>query len=320
MSFGIQCSSEASPFACRSSLRTATVTICAPLASSAAFMVGKSLYLPVPTTSREVKRCPPRTSSSICSASTHKGDDLQHVARRESLLAVPRLLHHLAVALDRHAVAPHAEVLQERRHGETLGQLHGLAVDRRTHYGAVIGPGRDRVKRPCLAAGDARDSALTRLERPPLDNTHLLRQVTIFQALPQDTIADLAKRVWHKQADAGSVIVSQEEAGDALFVIAKGKVKVVLYGETGREIILSILGAGDFFGEMALLDRQPRSANVVAVESSELLGLDREAFQTHLASHPSTAMAIRAEMSRRLRHADEVIGNLALADVYARLR
>src|SRR5207245_7299784 len=87
----------------------------------------------------------------------------------------------------------------------------------------------------------------------------------------------------------------------------------------GREIILSILGAGDFFGEMALLDRQPRSANVVAVESSELLGLDREAFQTHLTSHPSTAMAILAEMSRRLRHADEVIGNLALLDVYARV-
>ncbi|OLD07414.1 MAG: hypothetical protein AUI90_10140 [Deltaproteobacteria bacterium 13_1_40CM_3_69_14] len=152
-----------------------------------------------------------------------------------------------------------------------------------------------------------------------MDNTHLLRQVSIFQALPQDTIADLAKRVWHKQADAGSVIVSQEEAGDALFVIARGKVKVVLYGETGREIILSMLGAGDFFGEMALLDRQPRSANVVAVESSELLGLDREAFQTHLTSHPSTAMAILAEMSRRLRHADEVIGNLALLDVYARV-
>src|SRR5438128_1551243 len=156
-------------------------------------------------------------------------------------------------------------------------------------------------------------------ERPPLDNTHLLRQVTIFQALPQDTIADLAKRVWHKQADAGSVIVSQEEAGDALFVIAKGKVKVVLYGETGREIILSMLGAGDFFGEMALLDRQPRSANVVAVEKADLLALDREAFQTHLTAHPSTALAILAEMSRRLRHADEVIGNLALLDVYARV-
>src|SRR5262249_59518066 len=109
-----------------------------------------------------------------------------------------------------------------------------------------------------------------------LDHSQLLGQVSIFQELTRETLVDLAKRVWHKQAEAGSVIVSQEEPGDALFVIAKGKVKVVLYGETGREIILSILKSGDFFGEMSLLDRQPRSANVVAVEDSELLCLDRQ--------------------------------------------
>src|SRR5438105_14477837 len=112
MSFGIQCSSEASPFADRSSLRTATVTSCAPEAASAAFMVGKSAYFPVPTTSREVKRCPPRTSSSMVSASAHESDDLQHVPRSELLLAVPRLLDHRAVAFDRHALAAHAQVLQ----------------------------------------------------------------------------------------------------------------------------------------------------------------------------------------------------------------
>ena len=152
-----------------------------------------------------------------------------------------------------------------------------------------------------------------------MDQSQLLAQVSIFQGLPRETLADLAKRVWHKQAEAGSVIVSQEDAGDALFVIAKGKVKVVLYGETGREIILSMLKAGDFFGEMSLLDSQPRSDNVVAVEDSELLCLDREGFQTHLLANPSTALNVLAEMSRRLRHADEVIGNLALLDVYARV-
>ena len=152
-----------------------------------------------------------------------------------------------------------------------------------------------------------------------MDNVQLLRQVTIFAGLGEETLADLAKRVWQRTAEAGSVIVSQEDAGDALFVIASGKVKVVLYGVTGREIILSMLHAGDFFGEMALLDRQPRSANVVAVENAQLLGLDREAFQTHLTAHPATALLILAEMSRRLRHADEVIGNLALLDVYARV-
>ncbi len=153
----------------------------------------------------------------------------------------------------------------------------------------------------------------------PVDTTQLLHKVSIFAELSAETIADLAKRVWNRTAEAGSVIVSHEEPGDALFVIVTGKVKVVLYGETGREIILSILRGGDFFGEMSLLDRQPRSANVVAVEDSQLLGLDREAFQTHLTTHPTTALAILAEMSRRLRHADEVIGNLALLDVYARV-
>ena len=141
-----------------------------------------------------------------------------------------------------------------------------------------------------------------------MDIAHLLRQVSIFRELPAEVLADLATRVRPRSAEAGSVIVNAEEPGDSLFVISRGKVKVVLYGETGREIILSLLHAGDFFGEMSLLDRQPRSANVVALEDSELLCLDREAFQTHLAAHPTTALGILAEMSRRLRHADEEIG------------
>ena len=152
-----------------------------------------------------------------------------------------------------------------------------------------------------------------------MDVPALLRKVTIFSELPESILHDLAGRMRPRTADAGSVIVSQEEPGDSLFVLASGKVKVVLYGETGREIILSILREGEFFGEMSLLDRQPRSANVVAIEKSEVLSLDRDAFQTHINQHPTTAMAILAEMSRRLRKADEVIGNLALLDVYARV-
>ncbi|HEX9578089.1 MAG TPA: cyclic nucleotide-binding domain-containing protein, partial [Myxococcales bacterium] len=69
-----------------------------------------------------------------------------------------------------------------------------------------------------------------------MDTTQLLHKVSIFAELSAETIADLAKRVWNRTAEAGSVIVSHEEPGDALFVIVSGKVKVVLYGETGREI------------------------------------------------------------------------------------
>src|SRR5205823_3679403 len=92
----------------------------------------------------------------------------------------------------------------------------------------VLGPRPGGVKQRL-----SRWTRWARLGNPPgasLDNTDLLRQVSIFRELPQQTLADLAGRVWHKQAEAGSVIVSQEEAGDALFVIASGKVKVVLYG------------------------------------------------------------------------------------------
>jgi len=146
-----------------------------------------------------------------------------------------------------------------------------------------------------------------------------LRQVAIFRDLDSAVLADLGARMRSRTVDAGTVVVSAEEAGDSMFVISSGKVKVVLYGQTGREIILSMLKAGDFFGEMSLFDRQPRSANVVAVSETQLLALDRDAFHKHLIANPSTALAILAEMSRRLRHADEVIGNLALLDVYARV-
>jgi CRP/FNR family transcriptional regulator/CRP/FNR family cyclic AMP-dependent transcriptional regulator len=97
-------------------------------------------------------------------------------------------------------------------------------------------------------------------------------------------------------------------------------VKVVLYGESGREIILSIFKSpGDFFGEMSLLDGEPRSATVIADEPSRLLVLSRRDFQAHLAAHPRTALRVLQELSRRLRRADAVIGNLALLDVYGRL-
>jgi CRP-like cAMP-binding protein len=152
-----------------------------------------------------------------------------------------------------------------------------------------------------------------------VDTSALLSRVSIFEGVPADELAVLAGSARALSCAAGSVIVSREEEGESLYVIASGRVKVVLYGETGREVILSILREGEFFGEMSLLDQQPRSANVVALEDSQLLSLGRGAFQAHLAAYPSTALAVLAELSRRLRRADEVIGDLALLDVYARV-
>jgi len=147
----------------------------------------------------------------------------------------------------------------------------------------------------------------------------LLAHVTIFQHLEPAALERLSARLKVITFPKDGVIVSQSDPGDSMFIIDQGRVKVVLYGDSGREVILSIFRSGDFFGEMSLLDGQPRSANVIALEDARLLVLSREDFVQHLHEAPSTALSILAEMSARLRRADEVIGNLALLDVYGRV-
>jgi CRP/FNR family transcriptional regulator, cyclic AMP receptor protein len=154
----------------------------------------------------------------------------------------------------------------------------------------------------------------------PSEARRLLRSVAIFAHLDDAALDALARYAEARTFAAGAVVVGQEEPGNALFVLARGKVKAVLYGGSGREIILSIFKSpGDFFGEMSLLDNQPRSATLIADEPSTLLVLSRRDFQAHLAAQPRTAMNVLGELSRRLRRADDVIGNLALLDVYGRV-
>jgi CRP-like cAMP-binding protein len=148
----------------------------------------------------------------------------------------------------------------------------------------------------------------------------LVRGVSLFADLEPGALASLERAAELRDFPEGAIVVSQEDSGESLFVLVRGRVKVVLYGESGREVILSIFKQpGDFFGEMALLDDEPRSATVIAAERSRLLVLSRAAFQEHIAAHPRTALRVLTELSRRLRRADEVIGNLALLDVYGRL-
>jgi len=151
------------------------------------------------------------------------------------------------------------------------------------------------------------------------EHRDLLRRVSIFQDLSDPDLSRLGARLVPKTFDKDGIIVSQEAEGDALYIIKAGRVKVVLYGDSGREIILSMFKPGDFFGEMSLIDNQPRSANVIALEESEVLVLSRDSFHKQILESPLLAMAILGEMSRRLRRADAAIGSLALLDVYGRL-
>lgn len=153
----------------------------------------------------------------------------------------------------------------------------------------------------------------------PTETWEYLKRVGIFSDLSTESLQDLAVRMKARSFAAGSIIVGQEDRGDSMYVVAEGRVKVVLYGDNGREIILSMFRGGEIFGEMSLLDNRPRSASVIAIEPTRVLVLERSEFTGHLDSHPQTALAVLAELSQRLRQADRVIGNLALLDVYGRV-
>lgn len=160
----------------------------------------------------------------------------------------------------------------------------------------------------------------TGTEDPKLDRFRaLLATSALFRGCSAAALDDLVRRLQVRTRTAGSVLVAQDEPGDALFIIAQGRVKVALFGENGRELTLSILQPGDFFGEMSLIDSRPRSANVVALDDTTVLALTRDGFRAHLAAHPQTALNIMAELTVRLRRADETIAQLALHDVESRL-
>ena len=149
--------------------------------------------------------------------------------------------------------------------------------------------------------------------------TAVLQKVPLFSQLAPVDIQRVIEVAREKAYPKNSVILFEDDPGDALFVVASGQVKVVLIGEDGREVILSVLGEGQFFGEMSIIDDEPRSAHVIAMEDSTLVVLRREDFESLLTQSPAIAVALLKEMSRRLRRADEKVGSLVLLDVHGRV-
>jgi len=153
----------------------------------------------------------------------------------------------------------------------------------------------------------------------PVDPLEVLRSVPLFRQVSDPDLQALAQLVREHRHPKGAVIVLHGDAGEALFLIRSGQVKVTVASEDGREVILSVLGPGSFFGEMALLDDEPRSAHVIAMEDTTILQLRREDFRSRLKAAPELAVSLLRELSRRLRRADDTIASLMLLDVNGRI-
>jgi CRP/FNR family transcriptional regulator, cyclic AMP receptor protein len=147
----------------------------------------------------------------------------------------------------------------------------------------------------------------------------VLSRVPLFADLPSDELEALSARLRRLRHAKGDVIFRQGDPGTSLYIIQRGTVNITLSSRAGQQMILARLGAGEFFGEMALLDGEPRSANAVATDAAEFLLLDRDDFLTYLEARPKLAVRLLVVLARRLRNDAEIVQDAAFLDVPARL-
>lgn len=147
----------------------------------------------------------------------------------------------------------------------------------------------------------------------------ILRNVPLFAGLDDGEIAKLAAVAVVSVTPKHAVVIQEGDKSDSIYLINSGKVKVLISDAEGHEIILSILGPGDYFGEMSLIDSQPRSASIVSMEPVHFTVIAKSDFDRCLASNPNIASHIMVELVKRLRTANQKIEGLALMDVYGRV-
>ncbi len=148
----------------------------------------------------------------------------------------------------------------------------------------------------------------------------LLKGVELFSELTDEQLKLLGDLVEVQNFNRDETVVLEgDDSVQALYLIASGSVQVYMTGADGRETILSFLERGDFFGEMSLIDGEPRSASVRTVTDSQLMIIYREAFLSLLRQYPELAMSLLSEMSKRLRKANKQIGSLSTMSVSGRV-
>jgi CRP/FNR family transcriptional regulator, cyclic AMP receptor protein len=165
----------------------------------------------------------------------------------------------------------------------------------------------------------ATDTSFTGTLPTPMDIAGLRKRSVIFEALSEEettVIMQMARMVNHP---ARHTVFQEGEPGDHLLVVMHGRVKVSLVSPDGKEAILSILEPGDMFGEMALLDGEPRSATVTTMEKCSFLVLWRRDFLPFLERNPHVSLKLLAALSKRLRSTNDMVGGLSFLNLPARL-
>ena len=146
-----------------------------------------------------------------------------------------------------------------------------------------------------------------------------LSSIPLFLDLDDVELANVEEHCTPRKYPKNSMVILEEEFGDIIFIILMGTVKITRVNDEGKEVILALLGAGEIFGEMAILDGEARSANALAQEDCELLAIQKSEFLNLLRRNFKISFALMCELAKRLRKSDQQIEALSLSDAEHRI-
>ncbi len=151
------------------------------------------------------------------------------------------------------------------------------------------------------------------------NDEEVIRRAPLFTALDDAAAATLRESMTQVKVSKGQTLFKEGDAGDRLFVVVEGKLKLGTSSGDGRENLLSILGPGDMFGELSLFDPGPRTATATAVTDSRVLALANDQVIGWVTAHPQVSLQLLKRLARRLRRTNEVLADLVFADVPGRV-
>jgi CRP-like cAMP-binding protein len=163
-------------------------------------------------------------------------------------------------------------------------------------------------------AGEAQNGGRLRIDR-----RRLLASVSIFSSLSDAELDKLLEVTSTRRVAEGEILFRKGDAGRQLYGVVEGRLRIYATGPDGKEMVFHIADPGDVIGEIALLDSNPRSANVVALEDAELLTLDRRDFLPFLDRHPRVAILLAELLAARVRRLSELAEDSILLALRARL-
>ncbi len=146
-------------------------------------------------------------------------------------------------------------------------------------------------------------------------NVETLRHVPLFESLDTEAAHELCELLESVDRKAGAVLFRTGDEGDAMYLVEQGKVRIYVQAKDGHEVTLTELQRGDFFGEMALLDGKPRSADARVTQDARLAVLSREHFLSFVSSNPNVGLEMLTALANRLRHTDELLRRTATRNV-----